>query len=384
MTLTSPLSARSRRLAESRPWLLVSALALALVLSIMVAAPSARAETTHVAKLTLSGATVKSTTGDATITVTGRVKLPVNTATERKRAEVYLTLTGATGKPQSFTAKLTSRDSFTVVLTTKLSGALGLDAVVKIAGKQSGKKLARTVSVTPASPGTGSGTSTNQSGSSTSGSGTPGSPSTSGPSSTPGTQLNGTFDFEAGAQKPSGVLSGTYFRMRGIINPDSTALDQEYTLLRPGTDGGLETFAYQEPPTPPFAEYNPTTKEYSYNALAEQIIQPQEFMEVNFSIVTAPVDQQEGLADPLPVIVDTAGELSGQITAWDAQWNGQSFNQGSPKANGTSPGSTTPLSGSYDVVNGHYVLTWTSLIIGGPFNGQIGEWHLEGTFVPEA
>jgi len=383
MTSTPRLAVRSPRPATSPRWLIASALALTVALWTTTVVSPAHAATTRIAKLTITGVAVKSTTGDAKITVTGRVKLPINTAKERKRAEVYLTLSGGAGKTantEAFTAKLTSKDSFSVAHTTKLAGALGLDAFVKIGGKQSSTRIVRTVSVT-ASPATG--TSTSQPGSSTSGASTPGSPSSPGSPSTQGTALDGTFELEPGAQSVSGALSGTYFRMLGIINNNSTALNQEYTLLRPGTDGGLETFAYQEPPAPAFAAFNPSTNEYSGNALANRIIQPQIFFEIAFSIVTAPTDLQAGLPDPLPVIVDTAGKLSGQIADWDAQWNGQSFNQGSPKSDGTLPGSTTPLTGAYDAATGHYVLEWRSLIIGGPFNGKTGEWHLQGTFVPK-
>jgi len=379
MTLTSPLSARSPRLAESRPWLVAGTLALAVALWTVAAVPSARAATAKTAKLTLTGVVIKSTTGEAKITVTGRVKLPVNTAKERKRAEVYLTLSGTTGKPRSFTAKLTSKDSFTVALTTTLSGALGLDAVVKIGGRQSGKKVVKTVSVTAsASPGAGSSTS----GSSTSGAGTSGSSPTSGSSSTSGIPLNGTFEIEQGVEHPDGLISGTYFKMSNTLNSESPFANKSYTPLSPGTDGGLETFAYQEPPVPAFANGDVG------GALADEIVQPQDFFGDNFSIVTAPTDPQEGLPDPLPQIVDTDGNLSGQITAWNAQWNGSSFNQGAPKANGTFPadgyGATTLPTGTYDAASGHYVLAWTSVIVGGPFGGFVGEWHLEGTFVPEA
>jgi hypothetical protein len=385
MTLTSPSTASSPRTTELRPWLLASTLALVVALWTVAAVPAARAAaTTGTAKLSLTGVVVKTTTGDAKITVTGRVKLRINTANERKRTEVLLTLSGATGKPESFTSKLTSKDSFTVALTTKLSGALGLDAVVKIDGRQSGKRIVRTLSVAaPASPSGGTGASTSQSASSTSGAGTPGSSSsTPGSSSVPGTELNGTFEIEPGAEHPDGLLSGTYFRMQSVGNANSPFADKEYTPLSPGADGGLETFAYQEPPVPAFADGDVG------GALANAIVQPQDFFEVNFSIVTAPTDPQEGLPDPLPQIVDTNGQLSGQITAWDAQWNGSSFNQGAPKANGTlaadGRGSTTLPTGTYDAATGHYVLTWTSVIIGGAFGGFIGEWHLEGTFVPEA
>jgi hypothetical protein len=83
------------------------------------------------------------------------------------------------------------------------------------------------------------------------------------------------------------------------------------------------------------------------------------------------------------VIYQDNGHLSGQITAWAAQWNGQSFNQGSPKPNGvTDPPKTVALSGTYDARTGKYVLNWRSHIFNGPFNNFIGLWHLEGTFVP--
>ena len=73
--------------------------------------------------------------------------------------------------------------------------------------------------------------------------------------------------------------------------------------------------------------------------------------------------------------------LSGQIESWSAAWNKQYFNQGSPKPDGTSPGLTAPVSGTYDAATGAYVLTWASQVVGGPFNGFTGYWHLQGTFV---
>jgi hypothetical protein len=385
---SSPSSSFSS-FAGSRSWALASALALAVALlaAITTSAYAARAAKAPAAKVTITGVTVKTTTTDAKLTVTGRVTLPSNTAAERKRAEVYLTLVGGAGKSaksEAFSAKLTSKDKFTATHVTTLSGALGLDAVVKIAGRQSGKKVARTISVAGSGK-SGTTGSTGTSGGSTTGTVTPGSPgSPSGPSGA-GTTLDGTFEIEAGVEHPDGLLSGTYFRMQSVGNVQSPFGDREYTPLSPGTDGGLETFAYQEPPVPAFAgEFQ---GQPSGNALANEIVQPQNFFEVNFSIATAPTDLQEGLPDPLPQIVDTNGKLSGQITAWDAQWNGSSFNQGAPKANGTlaadAKGSTTLPTGTYDAATGHYVLTWTSLIVGGGFGGFIGEWHLEGTFVPQ-
>jgi hypothetical protein len=60
----------------------------------------------------------------------------------------------------------------------------------------------------------------------------------------------------------------------------------------------------------------------------------------------------------------------------------QSFNQGTPKPDGTLPSPTTPLSGTYDPATRQFTLQWKSLIVGGPFNGFTGLWRLGGTFVP--
>jgi hypothetical protein len=83
-----------------------------------------------------------------------------------------------------------------------------------------------------------------------------------------------------------------------------------------------------------------------------------------------------------PEIFDNKGTLSGQVTAWSAAWNNLYFNQGSPKPGGGSPGLTAPVSGTYDSATHAYVLTWASQVVGGPFNGFTGYWHLQGTFVP--
>jgi hypothetical protein len=343
---------------------------------------------TPTAKVTLSQVSAKGTK----VTVAGRVRLPRDTAAIRRKTQVAVTLANAKGKKESFSAKLDAKRRFTATKTTKLTGALGLSVVVRIAGKRSGATVTRKRAVTvkvgegatggPAPVG-GAGTTGGTGGSGGAGAGsgsTPGSPA----SPVQGTPLNGLFRLDPGAQSASGAISGTYFQMLGngapLPNNDSTALDKGYTLLRPGTDGGLRTDVYQPAPSPAFSgtiDGRPTG-----DALANRIVQPQSFFQVKFSTVTDAVDPQTGQADPLPRILVQDGRLTGQTTAWVAQWNGLSFNQGSPKPDGTSPGSTTPVSGTYDAATGHFVLQWKSLIVGGPFDGFTGSWHLEGTFVP--
>ncbi len=347
------------------------------------------------------------------ITIAGRVRLPRDTAQERRRTRVWLSLVsvlGASARSETFTAKLDGAERFSVTHTTSFSGALGLGVLVKINGRIAGRKRIETIDIavsgqsgSPASASGGSSPGSSKSGSSTSGSSPGSSKSGSSGSSPPSSSedptktptespsqpsnLNGTFELAPGTDV-GGAIGGSWFEMldadeakrEPLQNGNSPLANKDYTPLSPGTSGGLQTFARQAAPSPAFSEKN-NGKEVG-NALADEIMQPQSFFGFNFSVVDQASDPQTGETDPLPNIVDDAGRLSGQTTAWAVGWNGQWFNQGSPKPNGTSPGGTTAVSGTYDPATGDYVLEWKSLIVGGPFNGFLGSWHLEGKFVP--
>jgi len=209
------------------------------------------------------------------------------------------------------------------------------------------------------------------------------SPSPAGASSSGRTALVGTFKITPGACFGAAV-SGTYFRMidpKGSVatgpffsNPDSTCPNHTFTLAVPGTQGGLVTGHYQPNPTPAFSATG--------GALASDIVQPQSFTAIDFSIATNKKDPQTGQSVPCPQIWVKNGKLSGQVEAWSAAWNKLYFNQGSPKPNGSHPGLTLPISGTYNASTHAYLLTWSSQVVGGPFNGFTGYWHLAGTFVP--
>jgi hypothetical protein len=165
-------------------------------------------------------------------------------------------------------------------------------------------------------------------------------------------------------------LTGPY-----ITNGDSTATNKTYTLLSPGTNGGLITGSYQSEPSPGF--------DSSGNSLSARIIQPTKFFNVEFGVSTNAVDPQTNSSAPAPsVSFNSADQLSGNLSAWAASWNKQEFNQGAPKPGGAVPGNTmgSPV-GSYNPVTGAFTLIWASQIVGGPFNNFTGVWHLQGTFV---
>jgi hypothetical protein len=195
--------------------------------------------------------------------------------------------------------------------------------------------------------------------------------------------LKGTFAFKPGKAVKKKV-TGTYFRMiypKGSVkkgpffkNPDSTAADKTYTLLKPGIDGGLRTTVFQDPPTPPFGGNG--------FALANRIIQPTPFAGIKFSLSTAAKDAQSGKPVGAPSIKLNGRKLSGDVSSFTASWNSIWFNQGAPKPGGSTPGLTRRLSGTYNPRTKAYTITWVSQIVGGPFNDFSGYWHLQGKFQP--
>lgn len=317
--------------------LVLATMLLATGLGSTQAAQAARTTKASITKLTVS---------NTKVTVRGRVRLPKNTARMRRRTRVLVTLTSATGKVERFKkVRIDAKRRFNAGGTTTLTGSLTVAIRVTIGGKKSGKVVKRKITVVPLPP--------------------------AGP-------LSGTLKLDAGEAPAGRPPRGTWFQMLfpgggPLQNSSSSGANKNYTPLAPGTDGGLRLDAYQRPPTPAFA---------GGDALANRIIQPTSFFNVDFSVVTSPTDPQLGVFDPPPEIKQADGKLSGQVTAWAAQWNNQSFNQGTPKPDGTTPPPTTPVSGTYEASKRKFTLDWRSLIVGGPFNGFTGVWHLEGTFAP--
>jgi hypothetical protein len=306
----------------------------------------------HHARKTSARAAISSLkVSGSSVTVTGKVRLSPDKASTRKRVRVVITLTDAADQREQHTVKIGSGLGYKASWTTTFTGTVKLSVRAKVSGKPSGKLRSRKFTIeqqvtTPVG----------------------------------GTPLVGTFKLTAGSTPSGAAPTGSFFEMLlpgggGLPNVGEGG-DSDFTPFTPGTDGGLETYAYQGPPSPAFSG--------SGAALADKIIQPVPFYGVNFSIETSATDAQTGTHDPLPVIDDLNGKLNGQITAWDAQWNGNSFNQGTPKPDGTLPGLTTKVTGTYDATTQKFTLQWESLIVGGPFNGFTGAWFLAGTFVPQS
>jgi hypothetical protein len=190
--------------------------------------------------------------------------------------------------------------------------------------------------------------------------------------------LNGTFRLTAGSYS-GGKAHGTWFRMiisgsakkkAYLPNPDSRSKDKTYTLGRPGRDGGLATGRFQPSPDPAFDSKG--------NALARKIIKPEPFTAINFTVATLKKDPQSKKTVAVTGASVSGRRLTVRVPGYTAEWNKQFFNQGAPKPDGSGAAAT----GTYNAKSRHFVLTWTSRISGGPFNGYSGFWHLEGTFSP--
>lgn len=193
--------------------------------------------------------------------------------------------------------------------------------------------------------------------------------------------LVGLFKLQAGSWSGSadnGHVEGTYFRMMQkdgktyLSNADSRAADKTYTILNPGTDGGLRTGSFQSTPNPAFASNG--------DALSGKVTAPEKFFGIQFATATNEKDPQTGKTTVVPTIKADGSKLSGDLRAFAASWNNLHFNQGAPKPDGSKPGYTKEVSGTYNSSTKAFTITWRSQIKGGPFNNFTGEWHLVGTF----
>ena len=160
-------------------------------------------------------------------------------------------------------------------------------------------------------------------------------------------ELNGVFHIGAGSYIRMGLPNGGYF-----ANPYSKDSNKTYTTILSGVGGGIRTGVAQKAPSPAFSAHG--------NSLANSIITPTNFTGILFGVVTT-----------VPPTFSVSGDkLTGYLRHLYAQWNKQSFLQGNVAY------------GTYNSRTHQYALTWATKVVGGPFDGYTGHWHLQGTFSP--
>lgn len=197
-------------------------------------------------------------------------------------------------------------------------------------------------------------------------------------------ELVGVFRLTGGVCDEAGVVSGSWLRIvrpggtpsNGpfVANTYSPCADQTITPLGAGDEGGLRTGRYQPDPVPAF--------DPAGNANARAVVTPTTFDGVNLSLATNPLDPQQKLEVGPPRLAAVGRVLRGDLRAISMAWNGEHFNQGGPKPDGSRPAGTSPPLGAYDASTRAFTIEWTSAIVGGPLSNCYGVWHFEGRFEP--
>lgn len=192
-------------------------------------------------------------------------------------------------------------------------------------------------------------------------------------------------------------VSGSYFKFGAAANPGAVFSG---VVLSPGTDGGILLGQYQrfvlDPDVPhPQGWQGDTNGDgiadgaagtgYAVAPLSGggDIVAAFQFYGSPTYVGSNPVSYQSGLNHPAPTadITNCVGNictLNLQADAWEVMWNGSAFEQG-PRPVNTGP--FTLATGTYNLSDNSYSVTWASQINQGPFNGVTGRWHLEGTLV---
>ncbi len=207
----------------------------------------------------------------------------------------------------------------------------------------------------------------------------------------PNGEISGTLLVDSGACDDLGTVSGSWFRMVEpggnvvtgpfITNYDSICSDQTYSLLTNGSIG-LKSNVFQVHPNPAF--------DAATNGLAKEIFQPVQFYSVDFAVSTELIHPETGeLLKPPRFFVERSqdeskpntGRLTANLSSLFIAWNGEFFEQGSPHPEGFIGATTTPF-GSINLESRRFTLQWTSQVVGGAFDGFIGEWQLTGMLTP--
>lgn len=109
--------------------------------------------------------------------------------------------------------------------------------------------------------------------------------------------------------------------------------------------------------------------------------------QVSDDCVNNPHTPTNGTVNGANSIISNGDSIVVDINGMYANWNGINFNQGGVTGDGTAyPGTAFEFDYVSKVSNVNentfdYSMTWTSLIVGGPFNGQTGAWTFTGSGV---
>jgi hypothetical protein len=201
------------------------------------------------------------------------------------------------------------------------------------------------------------------------------------------THLNGLFRIAPGVcTSATGLPTGSYLVVisaatsHTVKNPQGGCGNAAYTLLRPGTDGGLITGEFQD--------VKGATFDARGNSVADRIVAPTRFGKTRFGFATNARDEQDaatgGVAFPRPAAIVTGTALRVDLRSLVVSYGG---NPGTSCASSFGVGcwelGSENATGTYDAATGGFTLQWFT---GESFTpkGDSIEVHLAGTFVPRS
>jgi hypothetical protein len=201
------------------------------------------------------------------------------------------------------------------------------------------------------------------------------------------THLEGLFRISAGkCSGTTGLPTGSYLIVLAAVsgktvgNPDGGCANPAYTLLEPGTDGGLITGEFQQ--------VSGATFDRDRNSRDGRIIAPVAFDKLLVGFGTSSRDEQDAPTGA-PAFPEPAAIVAGTVLSVDLRSLVVSYAGNARASCKTSYGvgcwelGSENATGTYDAATGHYSVQWFS---GASFTpkGDSIEIHLEGTFVPQS
>jgi hypothetical protein len=199
--------------------------------------------------------------------------------------------------------------------------------------------------------------------------------------------LDGLFKISPGrCAGATGLPTGSYLVVlsaasgKTVGNPDGGCANPAYTLLKPGTDGGLITGEFQQVGGATFDRHG--------NSRDDRVLLPVRFGKFRVGFGTDSHDEQDA-PNGAPAYPDPSAIVEGTALRIDLRSLVVSYAGAPGSSCDTTYGvgcwelGSENAAGTYDAATGHYSIQWFS---GASFTprGDSIEVHLEGTFVPKA
>lgn len=159
-----------------------------------------------------------------------------------------------------------------------------------------------------------------------------------------------------------------------------------YSMNTPGDAFNLAAFANNVNVTGGYTGSKPTSPGNEGVLFDTSIVTFQFGFFGSMAAYTAPNGDWNTEFAPPPSGDWTGNTLSLDLSSWTALWKFEAFNQGSRTDLATDEvcvvvsaetRCSTPIKTTIDE-SGNFIASWSAVVVGGPFNGSVGNWVVEG------